>query len=52
MVERLTRVPVIDEPQQMADELVAQVRVLGGNRMRDDLAILAIRILGERGDRA
>jgi sigma-B regulation protein RsbU (phosphoserine phosphatase) len=39
-------------PQQMADELVAQVRVLGGNRMRDDLAILAIRIVGERGEDA
>ncbi len=40
------------EPQQMADELVAQVRVLGGNKMRDDLAILAIKIVGTREDDA
>jgi serine phosphatase RsbU (regulator of sigma subunit) len=33
------------EPQLLADELVAQVRALGGNRLRDDLAILAIRVL-------
>jgi serine phosphatase RsbU (regulator of sigma subunit) len=32
------------EPQLLADELVAQVRALGGNRLRDDLAILAIRV--------
>ena len=31
-------------PQLLADELVAQVRALGGNRMRDDLAVLAIRV--------
>jgi sigma-B regulation protein RsbU (phosphoserine phosphatase) len=38
------------DPQRMADELVAQVRALGDNHMRDDLAILAIRVLG--GERA
>jgi sigma-B regulation protein RsbU (phosphoserine phosphatase) len=32
------------EPQRLADELVAQVKALGGNSMRDDLAILAIRV--------
>jgi serine phosphatase RsbU (regulator of sigma subunit) len=32
-------------PQQLADELVQQVRARGGNRLRDDLAILAIRVL-------
>jgi sigma-B regulation protein RsbU (phosphoserine phosphatase) len=32
-----------DDPQSLADELVAQVRALGGNHPRDDLAILAIR---------
>jgi serine phosphatase RsbU (regulator of sigma subunit) len=32
------------EPQLLADELVAQVRTLGGNQLRDDLAILAIRV--------
>ncbi|MBV8530556.1 MAG: serine/threonine-protein phosphatase [Candidatus Eremiobacteraeota bacterium] len=39
------------QAQQLADELVAQVRLRGGNRLRDDLAILAIRVL-ESGDRA
>jgi serine phosphatase RsbU (regulator of sigma subunit) len=32
------------EPQLLADELVAQVKALGGNHLRDDLAILAIRV--------
>jgi sigma-B regulation protein RsbU (phosphoserine phosphatase) len=32
------------QPQLLADELVAQVKALGGNRMRDDLAVLAIRV--------
>jgi len=32
------------QPQLLADELVAQVKALGGNTMRDDLAILAIRV--------
>jgi len=32
------------QPQLLADELVAQVRTLGGNQVRDDLAILAIRV--------
>ena len=36
----------------MADALVAQVRVMGGNHMRDDLAILAVRVLGTRGEHA
>jgi serine phosphatase RsbU (regulator of sigma subunit) len=31
--------------QQLADELVAEVQSRGGNRLRDDLAILAIRLL-------
>jgi serine phosphatase RsbU (regulator of sigma subunit) len=31
--------------QQLADELVAHVKWLGGNRLRDDLAVLAIRIV-------
>ncbi len=32
------------QPQLLADELLAQVRALGGNEMRDDLAVLAIRV--------
>ncbi|HET9031164.1 MAG TPA: SpoIIE family protein phosphatase [Candidatus Aquilonibacter sp.] len=32
------------QPQLLADELVARVRALGGNRLRDDLAVLAIRV--------
>ncbi|MEO9170299.1 MAG: SpoIIE family protein phosphatase [Candidatus Baltobacteraceae bacterium] len=32
------------QPQLLADELVAQVRALGGNRTRDDIAVLAIRV--------
>jgi len=32
------------EPQALCDELVAQVRAIGGNHLRDDLAILAIQI--------
>ena len=32
--------------QRLADELVAKVRELSGDQVRDDLAILAIRILG------
>lgn len=32
------------QPQLLADELVAKVRSLGGNRQRDDLAVLAIRV--------
>ena len=32
------------DPQLLADELVAQVRVMGGNRTRDDIAVLAIRV--------
>lgn len=38
-----------EQPQLLADELAAQVRVLGGNRLRDDLAILAIRVLPGSG---
>jgi serine phosphatase RsbU (regulator of sigma subunit) len=38
--------------QQLADELVAAVRARGGNRIRDDLAILAIRVLDGDADRA
>jgi len=33
-----------DEPQGLADELIARVRARGGNRLRDDIAILAIRV--------
>ena len=32
------------QPQLLADELVAQVKALGGNRTRDDLAVLVIRV--------
>lgn len=31
--------------QQLADELVSQVKARGGNRLRDDLAILVIRVV-------
>jgi serine phosphatase RsbU (regulator of sigma subunit) len=31
-------------PQLLADELVAKVRALGRNQVRDDLAVLAIRV--------
>ena len=34
-----------EHAQQLADDLVAQVRLRVGNRLRDDLAILAIRVL-------
>jgi serine phosphatase RsbU (regulator of sigma subunit) len=40
------------EPQHLADELVAQVKALEGNRMRDDLAILAIRVHGQNTNHA
>ena len=37
--------------QQLADGLVAEVKARGGNRLRDDLAILAVRIVdAERSD--
>jgi phosphoserine phosphatase RsbU/P len=32
------------QPQLLADELVAQVKALAGNRPRDDLAVLAVRV--------
>jgi len=36
--------------QQLADEVIEHVRELGGNRLRDDLAVVAIRVLDtERG---
>jgi serine phosphatase RsbU (regulator of sigma subunit) len=38
--------------QQLADELAAAVRVRGGSRVRDDLAILAIRVLDGATPRA
>lgn len=38
------------QPQLLADELIAKVKALGGNEMRDDLAILAIRIHDREGD--
>jgi serine phosphatase RsbU (regulator of sigma subunit) len=31
--------------QELADQLIAKVRKLGGNRLRDDLAILAVRVV-------
>jgi serine phosphatase RsbU (regulator of sigma subunit) len=37
------------EPQLLADELAAQVRALGRNHLRDDLAILAIRVIAPGG---
>jgi serine phosphatase RsbU (regulator of sigma subunit) len=37
--------------QQLADELVAQVRARGGSRLRDDLAILAIRLMDGESSR-
>ncbi len=36
-------------PQLLADEVVAQVRALGGNKTRDDLAVLAIRVHDPEG---
>jgi serine phosphatase RsbU (regulator of sigma subunit) len=33
-------------PQRLADELAASVRERDGNRVRDDLAVLAVRVLG------
>jgi CHASE3 domain sensor protein len=39
------------DPQHLADELVAQVKVIEGNEIRDDLAVLAIRV-HERGSDA
>jgi sigma-B regulation protein RsbU (phosphoserine phosphatase) len=33
-----------EKPQLLADELVAQVRALGGNEARDDLAVLVVRV--------
>lgn len=38
--------------QELADELIAQVRKLGGNRLRDDLAILAVRVVDGKSDDA
>lgn len=32
------------QPQLLADELVAKVRALGGNHLRDDLAVLVVRV--------
>ena len=36
------------QPQKMADELVARVRAIGGNHLRDDLAILTVRLVGAK----
>jgi len=38
--------------QQLADDLVKQAKARGGRRLRDDLAILAIRVLETEPDRA
>jgi serine phosphatase RsbU (regulator of sigma subunit) len=40
-----------ERPQLLADELVAQVKALSGNSMRDDLAVLAIRVHEPEGGR-
>ena len=40
------------QPQLLADELVSKVKTLGGNRTRDDLAVLAIRVHMPGGERA
>jgi serine phosphatase RsbU (regulator of sigma subunit) len=37
--------------QQLADELVAQARARGGSRLRDDLAVLAIRLIDAEAPR-
>jgi serine phosphatase RsbU (regulator of sigma subunit) len=37
--------------QQLADQLVAKVRARGGNRLRDDLAVLAIRLIDAESGR-
>jgi sigma-B regulation protein RsbU (phosphoserine phosphatase) len=34
--------------QALADALVGQVRAIAGNRLRDDLALLVIRVVGEK----
>lgn len=39
-----------EDPQRLADGLVAKVRALEGNQLRDDLAILAIRLHAEAAD--
>lgn len=33
-----------DEPQALADDLIARIRERGGNQMSDDLAVLAVRV--------
>jgi serine phosphatase RsbU (regulator of sigma subunit) len=37
--------------QQLADDLVAGVRAIGGNHLRDDLAILVICVNGRDGSK-
>ena len=39
-----------DHAQELADELVASVRALSRNRLRDDLAVLVVRALRGTGD--
>lgn len=39
-----------EHPQRLADELVAQVKALGGNTIHDDLAVLVIRMLEPKID--
>lgn len=41
-LELIARGP--QDPQALAESLIAQVRLRGGNAMRDDLAILAVRV--------
>jgi serine phosphatase RsbU (regulator of sigma subunit) len=38
--------------QQLADDVVSEVKALGGNRVRDDLAVLVIRVLAGEAPRA
>jgi serine phosphatase RsbU (regulator of sigma subunit) len=45
LIERAT-----PHAQALADELVAQARARGGNRLRDDLAVLTIRVDGDPPD--
>lgn len=49
-MELIERAPV--PAQSLADDLAKKVRERGGKRVRDDLAVLAIRLLGTKADRA
>jgi hypothetical protein len=47
LIERASR-----HAQPLADELIAQARAWGGGRLRDDLAVLTIRVGDEEPARA